>query len=140
MGDGDERGHLEELAGRLGISSRVCFPGSRNDLERIYPLASVFVLPSTEEPFGQVYLEAMASGLPCIGLKSDPPRTLVATEEIISDGDDGFVVESGNPGALARKIDFLLSNEELRRRMGEAALKKSQEKFSWDNHFNHIFS
>ena len=139
VGDGDERDSLERLVGNLGISPRVSFPGSRNDLERIYPLASVFVLPSTEEPFGQVYLEAMASGLPVIGLKSDPPRTLVATEEIISDGDDGFIVEPDNPEVLAQKIYLLLSDESLRGRMGTAALKKCQEKFRWDNHFHLIF-
>jgi glycosyltransferase involved in cell wall biosynthesis len=140
VGDGDERGHLEGLAGQLGISPRVYFAGSRNDLEVIYPFASVFVLPSTEEPFGQVYLEAMASGLPSIGLKSDPPRTLVATEEIISDGVDGFIVEPGDPGALARKIESLLSDDDLRNRMGEAAIKQCSEKFNWDNHFSLIYS
>jgi glycosyltransferase involved in cell wall biosynthesis len=139
VGEGDERDRLERLASNLGISPRVCFAGRRNDLERIYPLASLFVLPSTEEPLGQVYLEAMASGLPCIGLRDEPGRTLVATEEIITDGVDGFVVEPGNPGALARKIDLLLSNEALRKRMGGAAIKKCQEKFSWDNHFQLIF-
>lgn len=140
VGDGDERDSLERLVSNLGISPRVVFAGSRNDLESIYPLASVFVLPSTEEPFGQVYLEAMASGLPVIGLRNDPPRTLVATDDIISDGDDGFIVEPNNPGAMARKINLLLSNEGLRNRMGETAIKKCHEKFNWDDHFQYIFS
>lgn len=138
VGEGDERDRLVRMASNLGISPRVCFAGSRNDLERIYPLASVFVLPSNEEPFGQVYLEAMASGLPCIGLSSSPPGTLVATEEIITEGYDGFIVEANNPRFLARKIDLLLSDEGLRRRMGEAAVQKCREKFNWNNHFHLI--
>ncbi len=80
----------------------------------------------------------MASGLPAIGLKSDPPRTLVATEEIISEGVDGFAVEPDNPAALARKIDLILNNAILQKRMGEAAIKKCQEKFRWEAHFHNI--
>ena len=79
--------------------------GNRADVERFYSIADVFVLPSTYEGFGQVFLEAMASGVPCIGLSSDYPNIIVACDEIIRDGRTGYLADPYSIDVLAEKIE-----------------------------------
>ena len=140
IGEGDMRKELEETAGNLGIASRVRFAGGRKRTEKFYRLARLFVLPSLEEPFGQVFLEAMASRLPCLGLRNRAGLTRVASEEIISDRRDGFIIEPDDPDQLAEKIDLLLNDNGLREKMGEAGRKKAVERFSWDTHFDRVLN
>lgn len=97
----------------------------REVIDSLYKKASIFVMPSLCEPFGLVFLEAMAYKLPCIGTNTD------AMPEIIEDEKTGFLVESNNAGLLAEKIISLLSNSVLLKSMGEEACKKAKEKFSW---------
>jgi len=133
VGDGIERTDLEELASKTGHPDHVRFAGLRIDTERYYSVADVFVLPSTYEGFGLVFLEAMASGVPCIGLKGDYPRTIVATEEIIQDRVTGLIALNSSDD-LAANILTLLEDEELRRRVGEAARRRCETTYSWREH------
>lgn len=66
VGDGPERGNIEELAMDLGISDRVLFLGTRGDVSRLLQAMDVFVLPSRFEGFPIALVEAQASGLPCL--------------------------------------------------------------------------
>lgn len=72
-GDGDDRPRLEALAGAHGVADRVRFIGRVPDeeLPDLYRLADLFVMPSTGEGFGIVFLEAMASGVPALGGDAD---------------------------------------------------------------------
>lgn len=72
-GDGDDRLRLEKLAKDLGVHAAVRFTGriDNNDLPDLYRMADVFVMPSTGEGFGIVFLEAMACGVPAVGSDSD---------------------------------------------------------------------
>lgn len=79
--------------------------------------SSIFVLSSRFEGFGLVLAEAMSCGLPCIAF--DCPY---GPRDIITDGEDGILVENGNIGALTRAIERLMADEDLRRSMGEKAL------------------
>ena len=133
VGDGVERTDLEDLASKTGYSDQIRFAGLRTDTERFYTIADVFVLPSTYEGFGLVYLEAMASGVPCIGLKSDYPRTIVATEEIIVDRITGLVSLNSSQD-LAGNISTLLDDDELHRRCAEASRRRCETIYSWREH------
>ena len=89
--------------------------------------ASIFVMPSLCEPFGLVFLEAMAYALPCIGTRID------AMPEIITDGETGFLVTPKNVNDLAEKIITLLKNVRLLESMGEKGSEKVQMNFRWED-------
>jgi len=104
---------------------QVVFTGFvRNEmLNAAYGCADMFVSPSDSETFGLTFIEAMAFGLPAIGVDRLGPK------EIIKDGKNGFLVKSGDDAAMAQRIRQLLADDGLRARMGEEA-KKTAEEFS----------
>ena len=79
--------------------------------------SSIFVLSSRFEGFGLVLVEAMSCGLPCVSF--DCPY---GPRDIITDEEDGLLVENGNIEALAKAIERLMEDEGLRRSMGEKAI------------------
>ncbi|MEQ8233403.1 MAG: glycosyltransferase [Gammaproteobacteria bacterium] len=93
-GDGPERARLERQVARLGLTDVVHLPGWIDDTQAFLDGAALFVLPSRDEPFGIVLLEAMARGLPIVATASDGPR------EILTDG-AAALVAIDDPGALA---------------------------------------
>ena len=92
-----------------------------------YNLGDVFVLPSIErtESFGIVIAEAQACGLPAI--ISNWPGSRLTIENTVT----GFLVKPNDSRALAEKLIFLLENPDLMKKMGEAAIKRVGEKYSW---------
>ncbi|WP_273277816.1 glycosyltransferase family 4 protein [Methanothrix soehngenii] len=131
VGDGPERIYLERLVDLLNIINRIRFVGTRKDVERFYSIADVFVLPSTYEGFGQVFIEAMASGVPCIGLKSDYPNVVVACDEIIRNGRSGYLANAYSIDDLADKIEKIISNDNLRDKLGIESRKICEEEYTW---------
>jgi glycosyltransferase involved in cell wall biosynthesis len=91
-----------------------------------YGRATIFAMPSLYEPFGIVFLEAMAHALPCV--VSDQ----CAMPEIIAHGETGFVQTAGDSSALAHSLTVLLSSSELRARMGGAGRERYAMHFGWD--------
>src|SRR5262249_18290883 len=85
-----------DLALRLGVGERIVWLGARNDPERWYAGADIVVLPSRYEPFGNVHLEALASGLPVIA------SACAGGAEVIADGVNGPIVNPTDPSALER--------------------------------------
>ncbi len=132
-GDGDDRERLEQKAHRLGLSGAVSFLGRVDDetLQALYRDCSFFVMPSSREGFGLVFLEAMRAGKPCIGGEGAPA-------EIIQDGVTGIVVHPGDPGALFQAIIRLFSDASLRARMGRAGHEEFAKHFT-ENHFRSRF-
>ena len=124
-GAGPDRDALEKLAADLGLAGRVTFLGSLPEDRIIEELrtADVFALASHAEPLGVVYMEAMALGVPTIGTAAG------GVAEIITDGRDGLLVPPGNPGALADAIAALMSDDALRRRIGDAGREAVVRKF-----------
>jgi glycosyltransferase involved in cell wall biosynthesis len=121
VGDGDRKEELERQAGDLDT---VLFPGyvENEDLAPYYGLADVFVLPSIQteifrEPWGLVVTEAMASGTPVV----TTGEVGIAAAGVVRDGENGFIVPERNSAVLADRLDRLLTNEEMRREMGETA-------------------
>lgn len=101
----------------LGLSDRVefiPFPDAEA-LVGLYQRASVFALSSDEEGLGVVILEAMACAIPVISTRSGGP------DGIITEGQDGFLVDLEDAQALADRLTRLLADEALNRRMGQAA-------------------
>jgi glycosyltransferase involved in cell wall biosynthesis len=115
-----------ELARKLGIHDRVQVLGelSRANLVEAYQTADLFVLPSLFEPFGIVLLEAMASGLPIVASR------VGGIPEVVEEGKTGLLVEPGNPEELRKALETLLSDTNLRNRMGQAGRERAV-LFSW---------
>lgn len=111
------------------------------DIEQKYCDSSIFVLSSKNEGFGMVIIEAMACGVPPVSY--DCP---CGPKDIITDQEDGLLVESGNISMLAEKIIYLIENEEIRKEMGQSARIKSQQFLidnigkKWDELFNYLLS
>jgi glycosyltransferase involved in cell wall biosynthesis len=89
--------------------------------------ASLFVMPSRCETWGDVFLEAMAYALPCIGSTND------AMPEIIDDGRTGYVVPSDDPVALAERICELLLDPEKAAAFGLAGRQRVEQRYLWDD-------
>lgn len=127
VGDGPEAGKLRAEAAELGIADRVHFPG-RTDPAPYLAAADVFALPSLLESFGMVYAEAMHFGLPCIGLRNDPPNVLSSAEEVIPEGVAGYCVSSLEE--LSERLERLADDDALRTRMGEAGYRLATTEYS----------
>ncbi len=117
FGDGDKTS-FEQLIDTLGIDRTRCWLNGRtDDVEQEYLNSSLFVLSSRFEGFGMVIVEAMACGLPVVAFDCPwGPRS------IISDGEDGLLVENGNVEALADALSRLMGDEVLRQSMAEKAI------------------
>jgi phosphatidylinositol alpha 1,6-mannosyltransferase len=105
---------------------------SVKDLAVSFASSDVFVFPSTTETFGNVTLEAMASGLPPVCVKEG------GAYGMISDGQTGFIAKPGDPSDIADKINTLLNNKQLRENMSVNALLYAMTQ-SWENNFKRLF-
>ena len=92
----------------------------------LYRSCSIFAMPSRCETWGDVFLEAMAYGLPCIGSTAD------AMPEIIRHGETGYVVDNGDVDALAAYLERLLVDSELRQAMGARGYARAAQNYTWD--------
>jgi glycosyltransferase involved in cell wall biosynthesis len=93
----------------------------------LYEQADIFVLPSRLETWGDVLLEAMAYGMPCVGVRGQ------AMEEIIGHGVDGWLVDPEDPVALARGIARLVEEDAFRWQCGQFARQKVEREYTWDS-------
>lgn len=134
VGAGKELSNIEKLAKEILKEKKFYFLGQKKKVERYYTESKIFVLPSKREAFGLVILEAMAANLPVIAFRPNKDF-ITASDEVISDGLDGFLVKNVNE--MAEKIELLLENEKLRSEMGENALNKAK-RFSWAEHTNKL--
>jgi glycosyltransferase involved in cell wall biosynthesis len=112
-GAGEDQETLVRQALALGIADRVVFVGPVQDPYDFYRRLDVFVLPSLDEGFGLVLLEAMATGVPVIGTR------VGGVPEILTHGVNGWLVEPGDPVALAAGIRTLWADPSLRRQVAE---------------------
>jgi glycosyltransferase involved in cell wall biosynthesis len=116
-GDGPDRAALEARARDLGVDGRTRFLGSvsREVVLRLFRAADATVLSSSWENLPHTVLEALAVGSPVIA------TSVGGVPEVVRDGENGLLVPPSDPDALSSAIRRLLTNDELRRRLGEAA-------------------
>lgn len=116
---------------RFSKKQRVIFCGPQKDTFRFYAAADAFALPAMYEPFGLVYLEALASGLPVITTKNS------GAAEIIAEGVQGYVVDQPEDiSEIARKIGLLAEKDRLEK-MGRNA-RELAEKFTFERYTDEI--
>ncbi|MFH8596355.1 glycosyltransferase [Streptomyces rimosus] len=115
-GAGEEEEALKKQCAELGVAGSVEWMGRTDDVPGALRDSSVFVLSSRGEGFPLAPMEAMATAVPCVALDVAP-----GVREIIRHGEDGLLAPPGNTSELARHLDTLLADKELRDRMGEAA-------------------
>jgi D-inositol-3-phosphate glycosyltransferase len=123
---GDEVARLRSLSGELGIGDTVTFLGAveHERMPLFYCAADICVVPSYHESFGLVALEALACSTPMVASRVGGLATF------IQNGETGYLIDELSPEAFAQRLELLLADEELRRRMGDAA-RSSVMKYSW---------
>ena len=124
VGDGPERAALETKAKALGVPLTLTPFVDHRELPRLYTSARVFVLPSLTEGHPKVLLEAMSCGVPCVA------SSVGGSRSILSDGDTGLLFEPGDVGGLAARIEQVLTQPELSRRLGERARAEILERYA----------
>lgn len=140
IGDGPLHNSLNEKVEKLGLNKNIIFLGTveNTDVFRYMKEATLFLLPSVIAEDGDrdgiptSLIEAMCLKTPVISSK------VSGIPELIDDGIDGFLVEPKNVDQIAKRIDFLLSNKDVRERMGEKARDKVNKMFDTEVNINKL--
>jgi glycosyltransferase involved in cell wall biosynthesis len=125
VGDGPLEAPLRESVERLGLGRNVIFTGHRSNLAGIYGITDVLVISSFTEGVPNVLLEAFAYGKPAVA------TAVGGVPEVMRNGVDGWIVESGDHAAIAARTLMLLENPALRRQMGAAGRAAIEDKFNF---------
>ncbi|MGZ7134181.1 MAG: glycosyltransferase family 4 protein, partial [Halobacteriota archaeon] len=130
IGDGPERGALEDLAATLGLEKNVTFIGfvDQDGLTAHMKASKVFVLPSVREGFGLVIIEANACRLPVISIKHE----MSAVRELVQDGVNGFLISKISPREIAAAILKIVRDDALREELAENGFAMSK-RYAWSD-------
>lgn len=124
VGDGELREELQSQISRLGLTDSVILGHSELDMEKVYRGSSILALSSRYEGFGLVLIEAQAFGVPAVAFACQcGPR------DIITDGENGILVPEGDVVGLADGLIKLMTDDDLRKRMGRNAWENA---FRWE--------
>jgi len=124
VGEGSEQPALEEMVRTAGLQDRVRLLGLRMDIPDLLALFDIYALPSRWEGLPMAILEAMAASLPIVG------SAVGGVPTAVREGINGLLVPPEDPVALAGALEKLLSDPQLRRRMGEAGRKRYETDFT----------
>ncbi len=138
IGDGILKKELMTLKNKLGLVNRVHFLGNigHDNLVQYLSASAVFCRPSLSEGLGNVFLEAMAAGVPIVGTK------VGGIPDFLKDGEIGLYCEVYDPEDIARKIERIMNDDTLRDKLIENGRRLVLEKYSWDliaNKMQNIF-
>ena len=131
LGSGPLEKQLKELATQLGVQDKIIFLGTvpYEKIEDYYQVADVFVRPSLTEGFGNVFVQAMAAGLPVV---ATPVGGII---DFLKEGETGWLCQVKKPESIAEKIKYILDerNQAEVERVVVGAQKMVAEKYSWDS-------
>lgn len=125
IGDGPDRGRVEEVAREEAVSDRIVFLGKQESVAELLACADLFLLPSSHESFGLVALVAMACGVPVIATR------VGGVPEVVPDGVAGYLFDVGDVDAMADAAVALLSDST---RWADASIeaRRAAERYSVD--------
>jgi glycosyltransferase involved in cell wall biosynthesis len=128
VGEGPEKSHLVRLTHQLGVARAVVFAGSlpRPGCVDLTRACDIVAVPSRNEPFGIVVLEAWAAGKPVVATVAGGPR------EFVWDRVNGLLVDA-SPRGLAHGIGTLLADHDRCREFGVNGRRAVEDMFHWDN-------
>jgi glycosyltransferase involved in cell wall biosynthesis len=126
LGTGPEQAALQRLAAASGVAARVRFAGFRPGILGYLKAADLVVNPSLTEGLPNVLLEAHVAGTPVVATR------VGGVPELVVSGETGWLVEPGDPGALARALAEALADPRRARGMAEAARRRVDAEFSFD--------
>ena len=128
LGEGGQKGELLKLVETLGVENRVIFISHVNhdELPKYLKISDVFVRPSLSEGLGSAFLEAIAASVPVIG------TSVGGIPDFLKDEETGLFCEVGNPEGIAQKIEQLVFDDSLRKKIIENGLKLVKEKYNWE--------
>ena len=126
VGDGPERQRAAEIAAELGMAERVVFLGKIDSVAELLAGADLFLLPSEQESFGLVALEAQASAVPVVGSSG------TGLDEVVEHGVTGYLHPVGAVDAMAASAISLLSDEARWDAFSHAARDRALERFTID--------
>lgn len=132
VGEGPSRVRYESLAQELGVEENVSFLGVRWDVPNLLRAADVLVMPSLNEGFGLVMVEALASGTPVVASRMGP------TPEIVRETETGLLFAPGDPHALADALERLLGNPALCHEMGRRGREDALARFALPQMVRHL--
>jgi glycosyltransferase involved in cell wall biosynthesis len=127
VGDGRLRGEFEQAAASAGITDRIRVDGWRRDARERMGAFDVFLLPSAYEGLPLALLEAMSAGLACVASDVD------GIADAIEDGVTGRLCRAGDEEQWVRVLSELIANPDERARLGAAARRRWQERFSLES-------
>lgn len=122
VGEGEQKEYLRQQCQKLGITDNVIFAPATKNIEKEYINSSLFLFTSRYEGFGLVLVEAMQCGVTCVSF--DCPY---GPSDIIDNGVNGYLIENGNVEEFAKATLKLIEDDELRKKMGKAAIEKSKQ-------------
>lgn len=127
LGDGPLRPELNSVIGENSLQDIVHLHGKvhQDELKLWYSAADVLLLPSRNEPFGKVFVEAMACGTPTIASATEGPRDHLQHEH------NGFLFLPGDSNALAEQIRLILTNPERLRKMKTPCINYVEDNLTW---------
>ena len=122
-GDGNQKEVLEAKINEKNLQNGITLLGFQNEdeLEKLFLKSSIYVMTSIHESFGLVLIEAQSFGLPLLAFDSAQ-----GPKEIIVNNETGFLIQNRNKDEMAKKIDELITNQELRKKLGQASRQQSE--------------
>jgi glycosyltransferase involved in cell wall biosynthesis len=125
---------LRELVIELGVGDRVAFLGARSDVPDVLAASALALVPSWEEPFGRVVIEAMAMGVPVVATERGGPAEILAGEA------GGVLVPPHDAAAWSQTIERLLDDPDERARLGALGRRRALARYTLDRFVSRVIA